>query len=83
MQSIFYELWREAGLLLSHLNENQTDWVLGVDFRKRYSYMASKISFSIIFPQIGKSACFLFYESVRHWLSSSTSCISGILDTMV
>ena len=33
------------------MDENQTDWVLGVDFRKDIQ----KISFSTIFPQIGKS----------------------------
>ena len=38
MQSIFCELWREAGLLLHDLDENQTDWMLGVDFRKDIIY---------------------------------------------
>ena len=55
MQSIFCELWREAALLLNHLDENQIDWVLGVDFRKDIHIFVSKISFSNIFPQIGKS----------------------------
>ena len=51
MQSIC-ESWREAGLLLSHLDENQTDWVLGSELI--FAKISSKISFSNIFPQIGK-----------------------------
>ena len=38
MQSIFYELWRETGSLLSHLDKNQIDWVLGVIFAKIFIY---------------------------------------------
>ena len=55
MQSIFCELWREAGLLLSHLDENQIDLVLGADFRKDIDILCRKSVFQIFFPQIGKS----------------------------
>ena len=48
MQSIFCELWREAGLLLNHLNKKQTDCVLGVDFRKDIHILCRKSVFQIL-----------------------------------
>ena len=48
MQSIFCELRREAGLLLSHLDENKADWVLGVDFRKDIHILCRKSVFQIL-----------------------------------
>ena len=47
IQSIFYELWRETGLLLSHLVENQTDWVSIVGFCKDVSMLCQKSVFDI------------------------------------